>query len=772
MNEHIKAAGTLDNIMYGRGVSDLLLPLGGLGAGVIARALLERKNIKKEDDVEDTLTNRVIKKSPYIGMAAGFAASPLWRGIGKSLTKRAALKPEVTLRPHQESAISFLEERGRGIVAHGTGLGKTLTSIAAFERMKDKGDAKKALVVVPAALRDNYAKNISAFTDSQYSMFGPKNEKDTSYYDAESDSPYNIMSYEMYKKDPEGIRERLGADTLIIDEAHRSRNDASETYKNLSENSGKFKHVIALTGSLVNNEPSDVAPLLDVAFGKDVSAISDRKMFDKYFVRKDVKVKGWFNPVTEVKPTIINKDKLSKLLSDKVHYVPHEALEGLLPDKEEEVVRVEMTPQQRKLYMWSLNALDPITRLKIKNNIPVSQREMVGMFAQMMQGRKIMTDQSVMDESLKGKNPYDYSPKVKKIVDDLEEHLDESGGNKATIYGNLIHNQLDAVQKALDSKGVPYATYFGVGNEGNSSKARAQNVKDYMDGKKRVLLISGAGGEGLDLKGSTMLQMVEGHYNPEKIQQAEARVRRMGDKPDKPIKVKRYVSTLPPSLLEKGLSLFGKKPMTAIDEYIYNVAARKDVLNSEFRDVISKKASMYGWAIGNTAADVANKAIDKRETVGIDASIKQRLIDEQYPEYISQKHFSKIKKKSGIDERQELINLGSWLMGVGLGPYIASKIKTSGKGITLSGKPTISSIAIPIAATALTTLGVGVAAQQGPKRLLRARVAKSDDVPRAIQQHTTDLDRRAERKLRAAEQYIGQAERIERLGLEKRMLEI
>jgi hypothetical protein len=55
---------------------------------------------------------------------------------------------------------------------------------------------------------------------------------------------------------------------------------------------------------------------------------------------------------------------------------------------------------------------------------------------------------------------------------------------------------------------------------------------------------------------------------------------------------------------------------------------------------------------------------------------------------------------------------------------------------------------------------------------LRARVAKSDDVPRAIQQHTTDLDRRAERKLRAAEQYIGQAERIERLGLEKRMLEI
>ncbi len=754
----------------GIAASSALLPLGGLGAGIIAKAIWERKNIRKGDDIENTLTNKIIRKAPIAGFATGVVASPFYRHIAKSMIKRGSLNRDVSLRPHQVDAIKFLQERGRGVVAHGTGLGKTLTSIAAFENMREKGDANKAIVVVPAALRENYAKNISDFTDSDYSIYGAKGESGTSYYDQPSDAPYNIMSYEMYKKDPEGIRERLGADTLIIDEAHRARNDTSVTYKDLSANTDKYKHIIALTGSLVNNEPSDIAPLLHVAFGDEDAAIADRKMFDKLFVRKDVKVKGWFNPVTEVTPSIINKQNLAKHLSDKVHYVSHEAMKDSLPEKEEEVVKVQMTPEQKRLYLWSLNALDPITRLKIKNNIPVSQREMTGIFAQMMQGRKLMTDQSVMDDSLIDKNPYEYSPKIKKIVDDLGEHLEESDDNKAVVYGNLIHHQLNAVQKGLEYKGIPYTTYYGVGNEGNSSKARSGNVKEYMDGKKRVLLISGAGGEGLDLKGSTMLQMVEGHYNPEKIQQAEARVRRMGDMRGKPIKVKRYVSTLPPSLLEKGLSLFGRKPSTSIDEYIYNVAERKNKLNAEFRDVLSKRANIIGWTVGHSVSDLINRAIDKRESAGIDASIKQRLINEQASEYLLPKHYNAIKRKSGADERQKLIEAGSWLLSAGVAPYTASllqRIPVMERMVAKTNSP-----GIPIALTALTTLGLGLATTQGPKRLLRARLMRSDDVPRAIEQHTKDLNRKAERKIIAAEKYIDQAERIERLGLEKRMLEL
>lgn len=751
-----------------------LFPIGGIGAGLMAKGLLERRNILKGEDIEDTPINKAIHHAPVIGGAAGTVASPFYRSLLKSIIKKGELKEDIQLMPHQRDAIKFIEDKGRGIIAHGTGLGKTLTSIAAFEDMRNKGEANKALIVVPSSLRENYADNIAKFTNSDYTIYGSKNERGTKYYDESSDSPYNIISYEMFKKDPEGIRERLGADTLIIDEAHRARNDTSTTYKDLSSNPDKYKHVIALTGSIVNNEPSDVAPLLHIAFGDQDAAIADKKMFDKLFVRRYVKTKGLLNPVTEVNSSLVNKENLAKHLADKIHYVPHEYVEKDLPEKEEEVVKVTMTPEQKRLYLWSLDALDPITRLKIKNNIPVSQREMSGIFAKMMQGRKIMTDPAIVDEELAQKNPYEYSPKVKKIVDDLSQHLEESNDNKAVIYGNLIHNQLDAVQKALDYKKIPYTTYYGVGNEGNSNKGRSKNLQDYMEGKKRAILISGAGGEGLDLKGSTMLQMVEGHYNPEKIQQAEARVRRMGDKRDKPIKIKRYVSTLPPSLLEKSLSIFGKKPNTSIDEYIYNVADRKDRLNAEFRDVLEKKAysnNLMGWVIGNAASELANGIIDKRETVGIDAALKQRLINEGSQEYIANKHINAIKRKSGLDERQTLIEYGNPLVTLGTAPYIANKMQTSPIFNKILPNKLKGSLAAPIALSALTTFGLGIAMRQWPKRLLRQRILKSDDVPRAIQQHTEDLDRKAQRKIIAAEQYLDQAKRIERLGLNKRVLE-
>lgn len=63
-----------------------------------------------------------------------------------SLVKAAALNSDVELRPHQKAALETLDRSGgRALFAHGTGTGKTLTSIAAFERLREQGKAKRAL---------------------------------------------------------------------------------------------------------------------------------------------------------------------------------------------------------------------------------------------------------------------------------------------------------------------------------------------------------------------------------------------------------------------------------------------------------------------------------------------------------------------------------------------------------------------------------------------------------------------------------------------------
>jgi superfamily II DNA or RNA helicase len=54
-----------------------------------------------------------------------------WDSFLDELIKIADLRPNVHLRPHQEDAVNFIVQNdGRGMLAHGTGSGKTLSSLA------------------------------------------------------------------------------------------------------------------------------------------------------------------------------------------------------------------------------------------------------------------------------------------------------------------------------------------------------------------------------------------------------------------------------------------------------------------------------------------------------------------------------------------------------------------------------------------------------------------------------------------------------------------
>ena len=175
------------------------------------------------------------------------------------ITKTGKLLSSVKLQPHQEDAVNAVERaNGSIILAHPTGSGKTVTSIAAFERLKSLGKANKALVVTPASLRTNFVDNgINKFTNDKAFIYGNKTEATSRYSDKKniddvtpSKSPtYGIVSYEMFTKDPEKHIKNHGADTVIFDELHRVRNDKTKTYKELSKSRNLYNNVIGLTAS-------------------------------------------------------------------------------------------------------------------------------------------------------------------------------------------------------------------------------------------------------------------------------------------------------------------------------------------------------------------------------------------------------------------------------------------------------------------------------------------------------------------------------------------
>ena len=108
------------------------------------------------------------------------------------------------------------------------------------------------------------------------------------------------------------------------------------------------------------------------------------------------------------------------------------------------------------------------------------------------------------------------------------------------------------------------------------------------------IVISGAGAEGLDLKNATAFYALDGHFNPERILQAEARARRLGGQSARPVEqrkvdVRRYQSTVPDS--EKpGVfgRMVGKKAPQTTDEWMYGVAGQKRTTSKQFYGAMRK----------------------------------------------------------------------------------------------------------------------------------------------------------------------------------------
>ena len=339
----------------------------------------------------------------------------------KAFIKEASLLSEVSLRPHQEEAVKKTLKRDRGIIfSHPVGSGKTLTGIAAFEALKTNNRANKALVIVPASLRKNFAEQgVKKFTNDDYVIFGNKQEagKQEHTVDAEKVGPgqtpsYGIVSYDLFRENPEKFIDAHGADTVILDEIHRLKNDSSKVFKTIKDKRANFQNFIGLTGSLVSNTPSDIVPLIDVMTdGKH--HLGGKASFESRFVRLDKDGNKYVE-----RPNVVKS-----LISPYVHHIEKEEMysqTGAPPNKLVKFIDVPMSTRQSELYRFAIDRLDPITKLKLKSNLgKLSNSELKGVFSKLLKTRQISNSLAAMDNKLSLKEAARQTPKIKKVLDEV-----------------------------------------------------------------------------------------------------------------------------------------------------------------------------------------------------------------------------------------------------------------------------------------------------------------------------------------------------------------
>ncbi len=503
-----------------------------------------------------------------------------------------SLKPGVTPLPHQQSAVNKLfQNKGRLVLTAPPGSGKTLTAVLGFEAMKRDGRAHKALVIVPSGLRTNFAtEGIDKFTTSNYQVIGGEDERKMNpnivgAAAVKNDKDYTIVGYEVFRRDPVGIVQRSGADTLILDEFHKARNEATRLYGALEKARSMTTNFIGLTASPINNDVSELASLLSLSEGHKLMTA---QQFKRSFER-NVGFSPGFNGGKKPKKELQNIPQMLQMVYPKIDFITYDDVKGdkIMPKKQVSNVEVPMSQEQWDLYQLALNKLGPVKERIMRGDPNVSIRDANVLFSQIAQARQVANSVGMGRKDITPAQSAERTPKTKKLLDDTVEHLAQDPKNQVVLYSNLVNGGVDVLLAGLKARGIKPAVFIGkgaeVGGDTVTSSERETGLAEYKAGQKRVIVLSGAGAEGLDLRNSTAFFALDGHFNPERIIQAEARARRLGGQDFRPpekriVDVRRYQSTPPPQA-QPGMfaRMFSKAPpkQFTTDQWMYRVAGEK-----------------------------------------------------------------------------------------------------------------------------------------------------------------------------------------------------
>jgi superfamily II DNA or RNA helicase len=453
----------------------------------------------------------------------------------------------IQLLPHQQEAVDKLSDTQALLLYHGLGSGKTITSIAAT--LGDKTD-----VIVPASLRENFKKELNKFDGSK---------------------KYNVRSYHHFLSHGPDSKYK----TIIVDEPQKIGRTSSSISQAMVNAAPEYSKRILLTGTPASNNPAELAPIIRF-LNPEADIPLNPTEFNKQFIDEKKVPVGFFNWLagarSGVSQDIKNKEALMEAIKGRVHY--HEPSREFFPERVDHTVNATASEEQVHYYKAVTEQANPIIAMKVRNNLPFSKKELSNLNAFMAAARQVSNTTA----------PYggqeELSNKMKALIDNIRKNVAEDPKHKSIVYSNYIDAGITPLAKHLD--GIKYKTFTG----GMTDKEKQEAVDLYNKGKINALLLSGSGAEGIDLKNTGSIHILEPHWNKNKIEQVIGRgVRYKSHKGDKTVHVYKYQTVMPQNFIQK---LLGRPADTSADQVLENLSEKKQELLNKFLDVMKQEGQM------------------------------------------------------------------------------------------------------------------------------------------------------------------------------------
>lgn len=421
--------------------------------------------------------------------------------ICREITQSGGVLPGVRARlyPYQVEGVAFLASRGKALLADDMGLGKTLQAISAASWLAEHSDVRRVLVVCPASLKHQWAREISKFTGHETQIVqGIAQARHVQY---RTDKPFVVVNYELVLRDLSTINESLRPDLLILDEAQRIKNWRTKVASTIKLIQSRYAFV--LTGTPLENRLEDLYSLLQVVDARVLGPLW-RCMVDFHVTDERGKVIGYRNLSelrSRIAPVMLRRDR--KLIRDQ------------LPDRTEIRLDIPLTRKQRELHDDALSTAGYLANIAKRR--PLTPSEQNRLMASLQQARMACNAAGLVDKATEG------SPKLDELANLLEDLCLQSG-HKAVIFSQW-EQMTRMVEATVRKLGLGFVRLHG----GVPSSKRGGLMDRFRDDDAvQVFISTDAGGVGLNLQSATVLINLDMPWNPAVLDQRIARVHRLG----------------------------------------------------------------------------------------------------------------------------------------------------------------------------------------------------------------------------------------------------
>ena len=450
--------------------------------------------------------------------------------------KNSSRKTFISPKIHQERVVQHLsDDDNKGlIVFHGLGTGKTFTSIFAAESFLESNRKSKVIVILSASVKAQFVEQVGKIAKKK-------------------------KRYEFYSRQ-EFVRREINmcsGNMIIIDEAHNLRNASGKITKAIVKCTDVASKVLLLTATPLVNSVHEIGSMIRLLSKRSRIPIKYNTFIDDFG-------EDGLKKISTIK----------KLLKDKISFYIQENDSVNFPSEKFHEVFVPMESRQCEIY-------DDVMSGKFSDKLekvigdPSEMSKALVFFQKPRQFCNIVRD---------GKTSY--KPKIISLVSNVLKSI--KNGGKCIIYSQYIDAGIEPIIDLLKPTGVKFMQI--IGETSKEDKERA--VRKYNSGKLDVILLSRSASEGLDLKETSQIHLLEPHFHMSTLRQVIGRgVRYKSHKdPDAVVNVFVYFATK----CDSYTNTHKMHKTQSMDLILWYLNLKKQKIIDEFTDKVIVPSAIEG----------------------------------------------------------------------------------------------------------------------------------------------------------------------------------